>query len=278
MFTIGEFSKISGLTVKALRFYHEEGLFSPACVDPGTGYRHYKAEQVETARAIRFLRELEFPLADIKMLLAERGEGTEPLEVLERHKATIDQKARHLRKVARSLERFILEEREAKAMSRQQTFEVQEKALEPVLVAGVRMKGRYSDCGKGFGRVGKALGRYICGKPLLLHYDHEYKEEDADFEACFPVRASRAVDGVSVRELPGGRCVSLLHKGPYEQLGHSYAKVLQHVKDKGYAVLSPTREVYHKGPGMIFKGNPKNYLTEIQIPVDADGRSGECDR
>jgi effector-binding domain-containing protein len=102
-----------------------------------------------------------------------------------------------------------------------------------------------------------------------LHYDTEYKEGDADFEACMPVKQSRPVDGVSVRELPACRCVCLIHKGPYDTLGPSYAKVLKYVKDKGYSILSPTREVYLKGPGMIFRGNPKKYLTEIQIPVES---------
>jgi effector-binding domain-containing protein len=80
-----------------------------------------------------------------------------------------------------------------------------------------------------------------------------------------PVRKGNPVPGVSMRELPGGRCVSLLHKGPYEQLGRSYAKVLGYIKEKGYQIAMPTREVYLKGPGMIFKGNPRNYLTEIQM-------------
>ena len=39
MFTIGEFSKITGLSVKTLRFYHEEGLLTPRAVDPSSGYR-----------------------------------------------------------------------------------------------------------------------------------------------------------------------------------------------------------------------------------------------
>jgi effector-binding domain-containing protein len=39
------------------------------------------------------------------------------------------------------------------------------------------------------------------------------------------------------------------------------------VKEKGYTVVSPTREVYLKGPGMIFKGNPRKYVTEIQFPI-----------
>jgi hypothetical protein len=44
--------------------------------------------------------------------------------------------------------------------------------------------------------------------------------------------------------------------------------LLDYVRDKGYAVQVPTREVYHKGPGMIFRGNPKNYLTEVQLLID----------
>ena len=127
-----------------------------------------------------------------------------------------------------------------------------------------------------FAKIGRAMGRHICGKALLLHYDQEFKEDDADFETCMPVKQAKQVDGVAVRELPGGRCVSLLHEGPYDDMGRSYAKILAYAKQKGYAITTPTREVYIKGPGMIFKGNPKNYLTEIQIPIE-NGRADHAD-
>jgi len=71
-----------------------------------------------------------------------------------------------------------------------------------------------------------------------------------------------------VRELPGGKCVALLHKGPYEELHGSYERIMKYVKEKGYSVAAPPREIYLKGPGMIFRGNPKNYITEIQLPVE----------
>jgi len=74
------------------------------------------------------------------------------------------------------------------------------------------------------------------------------------------------VDGVTVRTLPGGRGLALMHRGPYDQLGRSYAKILQQANERKPALALPTREVYVKGPGLIFKGNPKNYLTEIQLP------------
>jgi effector-binding domain-containing protein len=170
----------------------------------------------------------------------------------------------------RSLNQFLAEEEEPRKLMTVLSFQVDEKQTDAVLVAGIRMKGKYSDCGPVFSRLCKALGRYLAGKPLMLFYDAEYRETDADIEPCVPVRNCKPVDGISIRELPGGRCVSLLHKGRYDHLGQSYAKILDYVRAKGYAVQLPTREVYHKGPGMIFRGNPKNYLTEIQFLVEGD--------
>lgn len=154
-------------------------------------------------------------------------------------------------------------------MSNQETYEIEEKDVAPQLIAGIRMKGRYSDCGEGFSRLGRKVGRVIAGKAICLMYDGEYREEDADFEPAFPIRKAVQTEGVEVRELPGARCVTLVHRGPYDTLGRSYARALAYAKEKGYAVTLPTREVYLKGPGMIFKGNPKRYLTEIQLPVVA---------
>jgi len=268
MLSIGEFSKLSQLTVKTLRFYHEEGLLIPAYVDPDTGYRFYDVSAIEAARVITYLRSLEFSLGDIKELLSHQAEEN-ILDVLERQQAALNSRIKQLRKAAISINQFIIEERQARDMS-QMANQVQEKKLEPVLVAGIRMQGKYNECGSAFAKIGRSLGRFICGKPLLLHYDSEYKEEAADFEACLPVRQRKDVAGIAVRELAGGRCVSLVHQGPYEQLGRSYAKIFEHINDRKYRAILPTREVYLKGPGMIFKGNPKKYLTEIQVLIETD--------
>ena len=72
-FSIGEFSQITGLSVKTLRFYDEKGLLKPAHVDAGTGYRFYNAASVDRARMIARLRELQFSLDDIQSVLTECG-------------------------------------------------------------------------------------------------------------------------------------------------------------------------------------------------------------
>ena len=117
-------------------------------------------------------------------------------------------------------------------------------------------------------RVGKHFGFSICGKPFCLHYDQEKKEDDADFEACMPVRGAKEVEGISTRILPGGRCVALQHLGPYDDIEDSYRRLKDHLQANEIKTRIPSREVYLKGPGMIFRGNPKKYLTEIQFMVD----------
>ncbi|MGE3308981.1 MAG: MerR family transcriptional regulator [Limisphaerales bacterium] len=266
-YSIGEFSQVTGLSVKTLRFYHEKGILLPSSVDETTGYRFYDAAKIEKARVIMRLRAMEFSIEDIAAVLADCEDEADILGHLERQRATLQRRITEDRDIVRSLNEIIRREKEARDLLTGGTFSVEEKTIEPLLVAGIRLKGRYSECGEGFGRLGKAIGRHIAGKALCLYYDGEYREDDADFEPCFPIRREVSVDGVRVHTLPGGQCLSLVHRGPYDQLGRSYARLLAEVRRRSAKLLLPTREIYLKGPGVIFRGNPKNYLTEILLPV-----------
>lgn len=271
MFSIGEFSQITGLTVKTLRFYHEKQLLVPAAIDPATGYRSYDDRNVDRARVIVALRELEFSLDDIAAILADCADDEDLVAFLERQRTSLAERIGQLAGAVRQIDRLIHEQRQGRegpTMS-QQKVEIEVRDIQPVLVAGVRMQGRYSDCGRGFSLLGKRVGRHIAGKPLCLYYDGEYREDDANFEPCFPIRQIVQAEGVDVRELPGTRCVVAIHRGPYESLGRSYQRALRYMKEHNLAVSLPTREVYLKGPGMIFRGNPEKYLTEIQLPVES---------
>lgn len=272
MYTIGEFSRITGLSVKTLRFYHEEGILLPSRVDAESGYRYYKPELVEMARVIGALRELEIPLLDIIEIMASHEDEADILGYLRSHLQTIQAKMARHRDIARKLEQIIQKEQEARLAMQNSPFEVQIKELPEQLIAGIRMTGKYSDCGQGFAKLGRALGFRIRGKAMMLIHDTEYKELDADFEPCMPVSGAKPADaaaGIQVRKLPGGKAVCLLHQGPYSELGRSYAVITDYLKANNLRTQTPSREVYLKGPGMIFKGNPKKYLTEIQFMIEA---------
>ncbi len=269
MFSIGQFSKITGLTVKTLRFYHEKGLLVPPCIDDETGYRYYNEAAVEKTRGIIALRDLGFSVADIVEIMESCADESDLIEHLRQRKALLGKQIRDQRQMLARLDTIIVKEREARTMADKATYEVEEKQIPAMLIAGVRMKGKYSDCGQGFSKLGRSVGRSIQGKPMNLYYDGEYKEDDADMEPFFPVKQSaKESPGISVRQLPGGRFATLLHHGPYEELGRSYEKLFSYLQRKELKTVLPSREVYLKGPGMIFRGNPKKYLTEIQMPIE----------
>lgn len=266
MLSIGEFSRITGLSVKALRFYHTKELLIPARVDAGSGYRFYDHSNIETAKIIIALRELEFSLDDIQAVLSDgNADSCSLLNYLKERRDKVEKGIRSQKNILSRLDQIISQEEKNQRTWNESTFEIEERELQPLLIGGIRMTGHYSDMGKAFGRLGRTLGRHISGPGMCLHYDEEYRDGDADFEPCFPVRRKVSAEGISVRELAGGRAVCLKHRGPYEELGRSYAMLFAHVRERGLTVTIPSREVYLKGPGMIFRGNPAGYVTEIQL-------------
>jgi DNA-binding transcriptional MerR regulator len=68
--SIGDFSLMTHLSIKTLRYYHQVGLLEPAEVDEHTGYRSYRVEQIPTAQIIQRFRDLGMPIAEVKAVLA----------------------------------------------------------------------------------------------------------------------------------------------------------------------------------------------------------------
>src|SRR5438552_16863774 len=70
MLRIGDFARLGGVTVRALRHYEAKGLLAAAQVDPATGYRSYRFDQLAALDRVLALRDVGFPLADVRALLA----------------------------------------------------------------------------------------------------------------------------------------------------------------------------------------------------------------
>ncbi len=65
MLKIGDFSRLSQISIRMLRHYDELGLLIPESTDPFTGYRYYGEAQLSDARKISMLKAMGFPLAEI---------------------------------------------------------------------------------------------------------------------------------------------------------------------------------------------------------------------
>ena len=94
LLTIGEFSRATRLSVKALRFYDEKGILRPVWVDEATGYRHYSAGQFVEALRIRRLRELDVPLEEIRAFLGARDPDA-IAAFLDRHRQVLQEREPH---------------------------------------------------------------------------------------------------------------------------------------------------------------------------------------
>ena len=81
---IGEFSRLTHLTVKTLRHYHDQGLLVPYAVDEQSGYRRYSIDQVPAALLIGRLRALDMPLADVRRVV-DSGDSRERDAVIAEH-------------------------------------------------------------------------------------------------------------------------------------------------------------------------------------------------
>jgi DNA-binding transcriptional MerR regulator len=105
--TIGQAARLAGVTPKALRHYDRIGLLAPATVDPATGYRFFRAEQVDRARLIRQLRELELPLEEIRRLLALAPDRAAFGAALREHRRRIEARLTRLQRILHTIDHLV---------------------------------------------------------------------------------------------------------------------------------------------------------------------------
>jgi DNA-binding transcriptional MerR regulator len=237
--SIGQFSKMTYLSVKALRYYHDVGLLEPALVDPTTGYRHYAVDQVGTAQAIRRFRDLEMPIDEVRRLLrapdgAARNRAI--LTHLERMHRQLDQ----TRAAVESLQALLSE-----GPARDTPVAIRRLPLTRAVVT--RAEVAFDDCGdwltpalEGL-RAGVAdAGLTVSGADGALYSDAFFEAGVGEVTAFVPV----AGDGAGAVELPATTAAVLVHQGSFADLDRAYGALGTAVAEMGVAGGGPIREHY----------------------------------
>jgi DNA-binding transcriptional MerR regulator len=264
MLSIGEFSRVTRLSVKALRLYHEKGILVPGSVNLRSKYRYYGSRDVEKAAIVRSLRELDFSLQEIKEIVGGCQDDAQITIHVQNKMAEIGQTIRKFKGIQKNLRILSDSIKEEKMIYK---TDIESEEIPEILLCGIRFQGKYSEVGAKFATLYRAAGRFAMGRPFSLYYDGEYKEAGADIEACLQMKKEIRKTGITCRRLPGGKALTLLHYGPYEELGRSYQRLYETCREKNLEPLLPIREQYLKGPGMIFRGNPRKYVTKLVLPV-----------
>jgi DNA-binding transcriptional MerR regulator len=233
LLTIGEFSKMTYLSVKALRHYHDVGLLEPAAIDSTTGYRRYAASQVSTAQAIRRFRDLDMPLEDLRQVLHAP-------DLAARNRAIVA----HLERMHAQLERtqVSIESLQAlltEAPAAPSPFEIRRIPAQSVVMKSATLT--LARCGDWlettYAELHSVAGEQVAGPPGAIYYDDIFETETGRVTAYVPVVRGR-------EQLPGVTVAVLLHDGPFAELDQTYGALGTAVAERGIGGPGPIREHY----------------------------------
>ena len=265
MYKISDFSKITNLSVKALRYYDEEKILVPSHRDSETAYRYYSEEDFKKAQVIALLRSLDFNIAEIRDVMAGCETAADLPFYLEEKRTMIEERMRREKALVKKLSLYIKpKDKEEINMN----YQIEEKEISAVTVASIRYKGRYNAVGDYIGKLYKAVKGNAAGAPIQCYYDAEYREEDAELELCIPIKTLISQPDITVKRLPAVKAICTTHTGSYEKLNLAYKVLLDYANEHQIHCITPSREIYIKGPGLLFKGNEDSYITEIVMPYE----------
>lgn len=146
--------------------------------------------------------------------------------------------------------------------------QIEIRDIEPVRVAYMRYHGIASEANALFPHVFKAVRGKANGAPFFSYLSMNPETKIGEIELCVPTAEIPGGNGIEVKEMPRIKAVCVTHTGSYETLNQAYAAINKYADENGIRIRPPFREVYIKGPGMLFKGNPGSYITEILFPID----------
>ena len=244
---IGEFSKMTYLSVKALRHYHDVGLLEPAAIERDSGYRLYSPEQVVVAQAIRRFRDLDMPLEAIRQVLEAPDLATRDAAIVA-----------HLEHMQQQLERTQHTVASLRALlgATPATGDVELRTAPATWVLAIADTVTQDDCLPWLDaalaelhEATAAAGLAEAGPDGALYDDDFFLEAEGRVTAIVPVAAegregTAGTGRATLLELPAGRFAVLRHEGPFDELDRTYGALGTWITAQGIAAPGPIRETY----------------------------------
>jgi DNA-binding transcriptional MerR regulator len=263
LLSIGEFSRLTHVSVKALRHYHDLELLSPARIDPDSGYRFYATAQAPKAQLIRRFRDLGMPLDQVKVVLT----ATDPTvrdEVIAEHLRSMERQLEQTQTAVASL-RQLLEGGGPSPLN--VVFHTPAACRAVMASARVAWDEVFEWLPDTFADLRRQIGSDadLRGGPDGAFYSAElFESHIGEVTAFIPLSASAGLAG---DPLPEGPIAVALHHGPLRELDRTYAALGSFVAEQGLGSLTRTaiRENY-----LVSLRDTKNehgLVTEVCWPV-----------
>lgn len=252
-YRIGEFARLSGASIKALRLYDRLGILKPAAVDVRTGYRLYEARQLQDITAIFALKELGASLAEIRRVCSKAHDASERRRLLEslraRAIASIDNARRSLRWLELAL---------AEAQTPEAAVPVSIKRRPQVRIASIRTAlrsyGEIDEVERELRRAVSLQAGELRG--VLWHRCEESGRIEGEPFVETVGRAAR--QGIyQVKDLPAVTAATAYCELDDQAAVRTYEALSRWICDRGLRLAGPKREIY------------RGQILEIQFPIES---------
>ncbi len=269
MLKIGDFSKLSRISIRMLRHYDDIGLLKPEEVDGFTGYRYYDEAQLLQAGRIQVLKNMGFGLAVIREIIEKYADAGEMERFLLIKRQEIEEEQQQIQQRLQLIDSTIdWLRKDGNIMG----YDVNLKTIPERYVASVR---KIIPSYENEGVLWEILMRETAhlhmqdgspGYTLALFHDGESKEKDVDVEVQKTVAGNyQDTEHVKFKKVPAVQIASAAYKGSYTQIAQVNEAVARWIADNGYEFDGIAFNIYHVSPHET--QNPDEYVTEVCYPV-----------
>ena len=261
MLAIGEFSRVTHLSIRTLRRYHDAGLLEPDVVDPSSGYRYYSGDQIPIAQVIHRLRQLDVPLSDVQRILRS-PDPEQRAALVAQHVERLESELARTRAAVISLRRLLSPE--------PAPLQVELRAEPAVTVAGIEDVVGEDDVevwyAGAMAELDAVLGPPAGHGPPGGLYDNALFENGRGRMLLYrPAPEPPSRGRVRPVTLPAAELVVTVHEGEHDGIDVTYGELGSWVVGNALAVAGPVRERYLVGPRDT--GDSDAWRTEIGWPV-----------
>ena len=269
---IGDFSRMTHLSVKALRHYHDVGLLTPAEIDPATGYRFYEPAQLPAAQVIRRFRDLGMPLDEIREVL-QAPDVAARNQVIVAHLQRMESQLAVTQSVVASL-RSLLDRPPA-------PIAVEHRSVGPARALAICGQVSLPDLDPWLDAAQRELDAALAAAgvpaagPRGALYPAELFQLGADEVVAYVPVSSEAPSGGRARmlEIPPAELAVAVHAGTLADLDLTYAALGTYVAEREIGVDGPIRE--HYLVTAFDTDDESRHVTEVGWPVFQTGPASD---
>lgn len=271
MFSIGDFARHGQVSVRMLRHYDAIGLLRPARVNPATGYRFYRADQLTRLNRITALQDLGFTLQQVRTILDERVSVAELRGMLRLRRAEVAARlAAETARLVRVEARLRTLEAGAHPMSSQDVVIKRIPAVRVAELTGTAAGFGPEDIGPVIGPLYPELERRLAaaglaptGPGIARYSDSPEGGELITVHACLPVAADpRDEHDFAVVDLPEIEAATIVHRGSMDTVLPTVQELAHWIEANGYRSAGYPRELYLDCPA-----DRDRWVVELQEPI-----------